>query len=134
MVNGKVKRNDQTSASSITKFEDINGKTLPTDSPIEVTVNSYSYGLTNYLTSGNKVHNLLKDNSNSYWLGSPYVDANTGYAYWGFRGVNYGNVGDGSVWGSHRGAGDYSYGVRAVVSLKSDIQLSGSSSEGWTIQ
>ena len=134
MVNGKVKRNDQTSASSTTKFEDINGKTLPTDSPIEVTVNSYSYSLTNYLTSGNKVHNLLKDNNNYYWLDSPYVYANTGSAHWGFRSVGSGGVNDGSLWGSHSGAYGYSDGVRAVVSLKSDIQLSESSSEGWTIQ
>ena len=133
MVNGKVKRNDQTSASSTTKFEDINGKTLPTDSPIEVTVNSYSYGLTNYLTSGNKVHNLLKDNNNYYWLDSPYVDAGTGYALWGFRLVD-GSVSKFTLWDSGYGTGYYSYGVRAVVSLKSDIQLSESSSEGWTIQ
>ena len=134
MVNGKVKRNDQTSASSTTKFEDINGKTLPTDSPIEVTVNSYSYSLTNYLTSGNKVHNLLKDNNNYYWLDSPYVNAFTGYAYWGFRIVGYGSVNGNSLWNSSNGAGNSTNGVRAVVSLKSDIQLSGSSSEGWTIQ
>ena len=134
MVNGKVKRNDQTSASSTTKFEDINGKTLPTDSPIEVTVNSYSYGLTNYLTSGNKVHNLLKDNNNYYWLDSPCVYADTGNAYWGFRNVNYGGVYSSNLWNSRYGANSLSRGVRAVVSLKSDIQLSESSSEGWTIQ
>ena len=134
MVDGKVKRNDRTSASSTTTFEDINGKTLPTDSPIEVTANFYSYSLTNYLTSGNKVHNLLKDNSNSYWLDSPYVYAYAGDAFWGFRYVNGGSVGGSGLWSSFYGAGDYSYGVRAVVSLKSDIQLSGSSSEGWTIQ
>ena len=134
MVNGKVKRNDQTSASSITKFEDINGKTLPTDSPIEVTANYYSYSLTNYLTSGNKVHNLLKDNNNYYWLDSPYVIADAGGAFWGFRFVNNGYVSRYNLWGSNYGASDSSFGVRAVVSLKSDIQLSGSSSEGWTIQ
>ena len=134
MVNGKVKRNDQTSASSITKFEDINGKTLPTDSPIEVTANYYSYSLTNYLTSGNKVHNLLKDNSNSYWLDSPYVYANTGIAYWGFRNVYNGGVYNYDLWYSDSGANSDSRGVRAVVSLKSDIKLSGSSSEGWTIE
>ena len=134
MVNGKVKRNDQTSASSTTKFEDINGKTLPTDSPIEVTSNSYSYKLTKYLKSGNKVHNLLKDNSNYYWLDSPFAFANTGFAFWGFLYVSDGSVIGSGLWYSDRGADDYSRGVRAVVSLKSDIQLSGSSSEGWTIQ
>ena len=134
MVNGKVKRNDQTSASSTTKFEDINGKTLPTDSPIEVTVNSYSYGLTNYLTSGNKVHNLLKDNNNYYWLGSPCVYAYAGIAYWGFRRVLSGDMDYYFLWGSGNGAIGNGSGVRAVVSLKSDIQLSESSSEGWTIQ
>ena len=134
MVDGKVKRNDQSSASSITTFEDINGKTLPTDSPIEVTANSYNYSLTNYLTSGNKVHNLLNDNYNAYWLDSPYVFANTGYALWSFRFVNGGGVRDGYLWRSYYGAYSCGGGVRAVVSLKSDIQLSGSSSEGWIIQ
>ena len=134
MVNGKVKRNDQTSASSTTKFEDINGKTLPTDSPIEVTVNIYSYSLTNYLTSGNKVHNLLNDNNNYYWLDSPYVNAYTGDAYWGFRRVYNGYVNYYDLWDSGYGAFNNGNGVRAVVSLKSDIKLSGSSSEGWTIE
>ena len=134
MVGGKVKRNDQTSASKKTKFEDINGKTLPTDSPIEVTANSYSYSLTNYLTSGNKVHNLLKDNNNYYWLDSPYVYADAGGAVWGFRRVSDGGVYSDYLWSSIDGALSDSFGVRAVVSLKSDIQLSGSSSEGWTIQ
>ena len=134
MVDGKVKRNDQTSASSTTKFEDINGKTLPTDSPIEVTSNFYSYKLTKYLKSGNKVHNLLKDNSNYYWLDSPFAFANTGFAFWGFLYVSDGSVIGSGLWYSDRGARNHSNGVRAVVSLKSDIQLSGSSSEGWTIQ
>ena len=134
MVDGNVKRNDQENASSVTKFEDINGKTLPDNSPIEVTANSYSYSLTNYLTSGNKVHNLLKDNNNYYWLDSPYVYAGTGHAYWGFRTVHRGGVGNSSLWSSSYGAGSDGIGVRAVVSLKSDIQLSGSSSEGWTIE
>ena len=134
MVGGKVKRNDQTSASKKTKLEDINGKTLPTDSPIEVTANSYSYSLTNYLTSGNKVHNLLKDNNNYYWLDSPYVYADAGGAVWGFRRVSDGGVYSDYLWSSIDGALSDSFGVRAVVSLKSDIQLSGSSSEGWTIQ
>ena len=134
MVDGKVKRNDQSSASDQTTFEDINGKTLPTDSPIEVTANSYRYSLTNYLTSGNKVHNLLKNNNNDYWLDSPFVNAYAGIAYWGFRIVCGGGVYGYNLWDSFYGADDSSFGVRAVVSLKSDIQLSGNSANGWTIQ
>ena len=134
MVNGYVKMDDNQPSSWAQAFEDINGKTLPDNSPIEVTSNYYGYSLTEYLTSGSKVHTLLNDNENAYWLDSPYVRANTGTAEWGFRDVGLGGVNYGNLWDSNYGAIRNSYGARAVVFLKSDIQLSGNSTNGWTIQ
>ena len=67
------------------------------------------------------------------WIASSYVTCKTGYAVFGVRMVDarmrnltfYNNSSGGS-----RGANLL---VRPVVTLKSDIQLSGNSNDGWTI-
>ena len=60
----------------------------------------------------------------SYWLASPCVYANEYYAYWCFRSVTSGRVGRCNVWSSGSGSLSGAYGVRPVVSLKSDIEPS----------
>ena len=57
-----------------------------------------------------------------YWLASPCVNASDS-VFWGFRIVGNGGVGSHNVWDSIGGSYGYSFGVRPVVSLKSDIQL-----------
>ena len=68
-----------------------------------------------------------------YWLASPYVYTSTDCANFGMRGVAGGDVDGYDLWYSDGDCNDYwSTGVRAVVSLSSDIQLAGSSEAGWT--
>ena len=59
-----------------------------------------------------------------YWLASDFVSAHSGYGvYWGLRSVSDGGV---YYYGLYYSSGDEygnSYGVRPVVSLKSDVSL-----------
>ena len=68
-----------------------------------------------------------------YWLASPYVNTFTNHAYFGMRNVGNGYVRDYDVWDSYGCCCDYyGRGVRAVVSLASDIQVTGDSTNGWS--
>ena len=58
-----------------------------------------------------------------YWLGSPYVDTNAGYANFGLRYVNSGTVNFGTLYSSHGYAFTPYYGVRPVVTLDSKVNL-----------
>ena len=132
MVDGNVKRNDQKNPSSQTSFEDINGTILTETNSIEVTANNYTYSLTQYFVTGSKIYNFIKGNG-YYWLDSPSVDATTDNARWRYRFIYGDNVDWYSIWNSNGITGNNSTGVRAVVSIKSDIRLSGNSTDGWTI-
>lgn len=72
-------------------------------------------------------YTLLFANTNSsdtyYWLASPCVYADSSYALWGLRGVAYGRVDRDRLWDSNNGSYTPSLGVRAVVSLGSDVQV-----------
>ena len=61
----------------------------------------------------------------NYWLASDYADAYDNYVEWGLRNVYYGGVSCNysSLYSSGGGEFSSSYGVRPVVSLKSDISL-----------
>ena len=85
----------------------------------------------NRVTKGYKL--LFKDNmteEDKYWLGSSYCYADYNYANWGIYFVYaVGCVNGNNTYISFGDVGAPSYGVRPVVTLKSDIQLQSSSVE-----
>ncbi len=78
--------------------------------------------------------NAMLFGDNYYWLASRFVGAEAYYANFGIRYVEEGCVDYYYLWGSHGGSGYGEYGVRAVVSLTGDINLTGSSASGWIYQ
>ncbi len=73
-----------------------------------------------------------KDTSEaSYWLADSSIYTDAGYGWFGIRCVESTKVGDISVWVSEGSTDYYECGVRAVVSLSSTIQVTGSSETGW---
>lgn len=58
-----------------------------------------------------------------YWLASDFADAYDGFVHWGLRGVIYGDVRSCDLCDSFGSGSRGIYGVRPVVSLKSDISL-----------
>ena len=105
------------------------------NSEFTIKSNYYSYypeTLTDSSNSSSELRNtawytLLFANTNSsdtyYWLASPIVHANSSYAGWGLRSVNNGNVSGYHLWRSGYGSFAPGHGVRAVVSLGSDVQV-----------
>ena len=121
MVEGKVKRNDQTNPSSETEFEDINGKTLPENSLISVTANDYKYSLTEQITS-EKAYNLLINND-SYWLDSQIIYAVIKNVGWAYRYVGKDYVNYYGLWYSNDGERGHNVGRRIVVYLKTNVKI-----------
>ena len=71
----------------------------------------------------------------NYWLASDCAYANYDIVGWGLRGVYGGGVGDNYLYYSYGYEFSYSFGVRAVVSLKSDISLEWNDTAGeWKIK
>lgn len=66
------------------------------------------------------------------WLASRAISCNSNYAGFRVRYVSSGDVGSYNLYSSYGGT-YYNISVRPVVTLSSDIQLSGSSESGWTI-
>ena len=82
---------------------------------------------------GSKAYTMLfGEDDTYYWLASPHVYSYTSYAFFGMRFVGYGGVLYYNLWDSSGNATSYELGVRAVVSLASDINVTGSSETGWT--
>ena len=74
------------------------------------------------LAKGSVAYNMLFTPQYApYWLASPCVGANTGYAYWDLFIVPSGFVSYNHVWASHDGSHSDPCGVRPAVSLKSNI-------------
>lgn len=71
-------------------------------------------------TSSNEYKTLF---GKYYWLASPYVGTYTGSVSFGMRCVYSSHVDHHSLYNSIGDTGDPSYGVRPVVSLSSDIQV-----------
>ena len=70
------------------------------------------------------IRNFTSRKKQSYWLASDYADVHNGYAvYWGLRNVNDGDVDGLCLCSSYEYQDSRSYGVRPVVSLKSDVSL-----------
>ena len=133
LVDGYVKRNDKAKPSSKTYFEDVYGTQLTENNSINVTNNYYTYALTDYFTSDSKTYNLLKNNDNRYWLNSSYAESRAESTYWGYYGMFESGIYRSDLWGSNGSASGHGHKVRAVISLKSNINLSGSNTSGWTI-
>ena len=103
--------------------------------------NSYDENATEGLSTGSKAYKALftdaSGNENyEYWLGSYYIEATTSYTHIGLYRVGdfcinyYGNcLCDSSNMEHYSGR----YMVRPVISLKSDINLTGNSEDGWKI-
>lgn len=92
----------------------------------------YPETLTDSSNSSSELRNtawytLLFTNTNSsdtyYWLASPFVNADSSDAGWGLRYVTHGYVVGNYLWNSRLGSYAPSFGVRAVVSLGSDVQV-----------
>ena len=107
---------------------------------VTLTSNYYYYAAPESTAENSKALELIfgeydedmEEYSNYYWLASPYVNAYTGYATFGMRNVLCGSVSNYDLFGSN-GNTDYgTRGVRAVVTLSSDIQFTGSSETSWS--
>ena len=84
-----------------------------------------------------KYYTLFINNGSNlatYWLSSRCVNCNSSIASFRVRFVAYGRVNFYNVFDSGGYAGGNTYAFRPVVSLESNIQLSGDSTNGWTIQ
>ena len=121
------------------KVVHINDLTTGTSGETFVTLTSdvYSYyGLelaTISDTENAKAISMIFDGDDAvYWLASPFVDTDIFNAYFGLRGVGNGGVFNCNLFDSS-GYSDYGgAGVRAVVTLSSDIELTGNSTNGWS--
>ena len=101
--------------------------------------NTSDTSATEGITTSSKAYKAIFCNSSEstdnygYWLGSPFVATGAGVALFGMHCVRNGYVFHGNLYNSDGATNGYYYGVRPAVILKSDIQLTGSSTEGWTI-
>ena len=100
----------------------------------------YYYQASKYLTNTTNdpayamlFRNEANTSNVSYWLGSSYAYAGASIAYFGVRCVDLGGVYDYDLWGSDYGDYGNSCGVRAVVSLKSDITYTPNGANSWNI-
>lgn len=64
-------------------------------------------------------------NGQNYWIATPYTYADSGVAYFGLRRAINGYTGGDHLFYSDGGINPTSYGVRPVVSLKSNVNISG---------
>lgn len=87
-------------------------------------------------SDGNKISDIISKGTGSssvtQWLASCSVKCDSANATFNVRCVNN-SVSNIELYYSTDNSGGYSNYVRPVVSLKSDIQLSGNSNDGWTI-
>ena len=133
-----IKRNDENTYIYPNFFYKLDGKNLALDESITLTKN-YSnsfYQLSNMLEVGSKAYNLLNSNNKYYWLDTKWVNDITNGAHWGFYIFNNEWTFNAPVWTSHGwdSLSNRTYGVRAVVSLKSNVKLVGDGTTGYTLQ
>ena len=117
--------------SSYTQFQYWNGTeivTLATGESTTLTCTAVNY---NASSADSATKAMLFTNtgaypgaSGNYWLGSPYVNCNEGYASWGLHIVYSSNIRkDGTLFYSYDGTNSYTKGLRPVVSLKSSVKV-----------
>ena len=66
---------------------------------------------------------LWYNDEGNYWLASEYMGPSESNAIWGLREVRGSFVRGSDLWNSFYGATNSDNGVRAVVSLKSNLQI-----------
>ena len=124
------------------RFTDIDGTVATNENPITIESSAYTYTRDEFTERVNSdILNMVFDLENlgchgagsQFWLASRYVGGSYEGAYWGLFGISGGGLYGNSLYGSDGNENNYGYYVRPVVSLKSDVQLSGSSEAGWTI-
>ena len=76
---------------------------------------------------------LFGNDDTYYWLASSFVSAGFASAIFGLRNVGYGDVDGGRLVGSDGVISGRPFGVRAVVTLKSNIKLEGTAASGYEI-
>ena len=114
------------------EFVDIEGEKATDEKPITIE-NTYYYVSEEEFKDriSSKVLNMVFNDL--YWLSSKGVWADVG-ATWGLSMVSSSNIYHGWLYSSNKTEWSVDYcSVRPVVTLKSDIQLSGNSNDGWTI-
>ena len=88
-------------------------------------------------TNSNKILGLLAEPGDDefYWVDTPSIIAKDGYVNWGFLSVINSTVfTDFYLYNSYyEQPSENIYGARAIVTLKDNVELAGSSSNGWTI-
>ena len=117
------------------------------DDGISLENTAYKYIISDYVTQtasdGTKISEIITngtDSSNvSQWLASRYTYPMSSYVHFGVGILNSSNVNNlapraNSICTSIETGYSHSYRIRPVVTLQSDIQLSGNSTDGWTIQ
>ena len=121
--------NGTTTESSYTSFtyydeESDEWKTLGSGENVMLDSSYYSYGSP---SNNSTAHEMLFKNSEiyRYWLASPYTYTGIGRCYFGLRIVRNFTVYDSPSYYSNGGIGRFSNGVRPVVSLNSNINISG---------
>ena len=82
----------------------------------------------------NATINFTSRNNQNFWLASGCANADDGDVGWGLRNVVGANVLHYYLYGSGGGEYDSSYGVRPVVSLKSNVQLEPNGDNNWKIK
>jgi len=101
-----------------------------------LTGNYYTYSMEDLDIS--KVENekaykmLFNNNDTTYFLASPFIYTPKNGVYYGIRRIAFGKVSEDDLWSS---LGEFSYmsgGVRAVVTLSSELEFTGSSETGWS--
>lgn len=113
----------------------------------ELMSNYYFYYPTTLTASKNGIVQGIKETSNewkllfentgngkSYWLASAYVYCHSSHASFGVRRVLGESVDLSALVFSNMEIHDFRFGIRPVVTLKSDIQLTGNSADGWNIE
>ena len=114
------------------------------DNGISLETTYYYYNISTYVTQiasdGKKISDIItKGNGSSIrgqWLASRCIQCSSHGAAFFVNWMDYGSVGERyrTLYNSNgSNSSGYCY-IRPVISLKSDIQLSGSSERGWTIQ
>ncbi len=123
----------------IKEFAHIGDLTAGTSGDVfaKLTSNEYSYyapELTTISATENpEAYQMIFGNDDIYyWLASPCVSTDTNYAGFGMRYVEYGSVTSCDLWDSRGNAYCSEDGVRAVVTLSSDIQFTEYTANGWS--
>lgn len=128
---GYVKMDDGAPSTWNKTFINLDGRKLPEDSPIYI---NSTFGGGYLRIDGKAWNNLLNPNSGDYWLNTQFTRC-IGITYWGYYVITGHNISNQSnnVLYTSSGGGFGSQGVRAVVVLKSNVRLSGNSTDGWTL-